>query len=397
MGWDVVPADAGRWSAGLVELHDRFVHRFTRTEPRESALAYLRGLIAPLERKNGWTLAEEAGHAAPDRIHRLLNRCDWEADEVLRDVREYVVEHLGDPDGVLIVDDTGCLKKGVRSAGVQRQYSGTAGRTENCQIGVFLAYATARGRTLIDRGLYLPRSWTEDRDRCRRAGVGDEVEFATKLEMAEAMVDRAVADRIPFRWLTGDEAYGQSKSWRHRLEEADIFHVVATRRNDTVVTRFSIDHRIDELIAGLTRQKWKRRSCGAGAHGPRVYDWARAEVRPWHRPDRRHWVLDRRSITDPAKIAYYIAYAPAETTLDELVAVAGARWAIDECFQSAKGECGLDDYQVRRYDGWHRHTTLAMAAHACLTMLRAGELDAAGKAETDQPASSRSASPNSDA
>ncbi|MEU2166075.1 IS701 family transposase [Streptomyces sp. NPDC019208] len=387
MGWDVVPADVRRWSSGLAELHERFVYRFNRLEPRESSLAYMRGLIAPLERKNGWTLAEEAGHAAPDRMQRLLNRIDWDADEVLSDVRDYVIEHLGDPEAVLIVDDTGFLKKGVRSAGVQRQYSGTAGRTENCQIGVFLAYATERGRTLVDRALYLPKSWTEDRERCRKAGIDDTVEFATKLQMAEAMVDQAIADKVPFRWLTGDEAYGQSKSWRHRLEEADVFHVMATRCNDTVVTRRRLDHRVDELIASLPRQKWKRRSCGAGAHGPRVYDWARAEVRPWHREDRRHWVLARRSLTRPGEIAYYIAYAPAEATLDDLVQVAGARWAIEECFQSAKQECGLDDYQVRRYPGWHRHITLAMAAHACLTVLRAAELEA-GKAETDPPASS---------
>lgn len=174
-----VLVDARSWAGELKALHERFVHRFSRSEPRESTLAYMRGLISPLERKNGWTLAEEAGHTGPDRIHRLLNRIDWDAEEVLDDVRGYVVEHLGDPEAVLIVDDTGFLKKGVRSAGVQRQYSGTAGRTENCQIGVFLAYAASRGRTLIDRRLYLPTSWTDDRDRCRRAGIDDAVGFET--------------------------------------------------------------------------------------------------------------------------------------------------------------------------------------------------------------------------
>ena len=393
MGGDALTRDAVRWSAGLAELQERFVHRFARTEPRESALAYLRGLIAPLERKNGWTVAEEAGHDSPDRIHRLLNTCDWDADEVLDDVRDYVVEHLADPDGVLIVDDTGFLKKGTRSAGVQRQYSGTAGRTENCQIGVFLAYATARGRTLIDRQLYLPKSWTDDRDRCRAAGIGDDIEFVTKVQMGKAMVVRAIEDKIPFRWVTADAGYGYSKGWRYELEQADIFHVMATTSHDTVVTRQALDHPVRDLIAALPRQKWKRRSCGDGAHGPRVYDWARAEVRPWHRPDRQHWVIARRSTTRPNEIAYYIAYAPAGTTLDQLIQVAGARWAIEECFQTAKGQCGLDDYQVRRYPGWHRHITLAMAAHAFLTVTRAAEL-AAGKAETDQPTSSRSASPS---
>ncbi|GFE19320.1 hypothetical protein Sgleb_73670 [Streptomyces glebosus] len=210
------------------------------------------------------------------------------------------------------------------------------------------------------------------------------------------MVDRAVADNVPYCWLTGDEAYGQSKSWRHQLEEADIFHVMATRCNDTVVTHQRLDHRIIELIAGLPRQKWKRRSCGAGAYGQRIFDWARAEVRPWHRPDRRHRDLARRSLAAPHEIAYYIAYAPADATPDDLIAVAGTRWAIEECFQSAKGACGLDHHQVRRYQGWHRHITLAMAAHAFLTVTRATEL-ATGKAETDPLDSSRSASPNSDA
>lgn len=335
----------------------------------------MRGLLAPLERKNGWTVAEEAGHCGPDRIHRLLNRIDWDADGVLDDVREYVVEHLADPGGVLIVDDTGFLKKGVRSAGVQRQYSGTAGRTENCQVGVFLAYSGERGRTLIDRALYLPKSWTEDRERCREAGIGDEVMFATKVQLARAMIRRAVDDGIPFRWVTADAGYGYSKGWRYELEQADIFHVVATTRHDTVVTRQALDHPLHELVADLSRQKWKRRSCGEGAHGLRTYDWARVEVRPWHRPDRKHWVLARRSIIDPTKVAYYIAYAPAGATLNELIAVAGARWAIEECFQTAKGQCGLDDYQVRRYRGWHRHITLAMAAHAYLTALRAQHLE----------------------
>lgn len=289
MGGDL--ADVRLWAGELTALHERFVHRFSRSESRESALAYMLGLIAPLGRKNGWTLAEQAGHSGPDRIHRMLNRIEWDADEVLDDVRDYVVEHLGDHEAVLIVDDTGFLKRGTRSAGVQRQYSGTAGRTENCQIGVFLAYATPRGRTLIDRRLHLPTSWMQDRERCRRAGIGDDVAFETKVAMAKAMVRRAIADRIPFRWVTVDAAYGFSKGWRFELEQADVFHVMATTRHDTVVTRWAIDHPVHDLFSGLPRQKRKRRSCGTGAHGLRIYDWARVEVRPWHPPDRRHWVI----------------------------------------------------------------------------------------------------------
>ena len=252
MGGDL--ADVRLWARELDAVHERFVHRFSRSEPRESALAYMRGLIAPLQRKNGWTLAEEAGHAGPDRIQRMLNRVERDADEVLDDVRRYVVDSLGDRDAVLVVDDTGFLKKGTRSAGVQRQYSGTAGRTENCQVGVFLAYATDRGRTLIDRRLYLPTSWTDDRDRCRRAGIADDVAFETKVAMARAMVRRAIADKIPFRWVTADAAYRFSKGWRSELERADVFHVMATTRHDTVVTRWVVDHRVHDLFNGLARQ-----------------------------------------------------------------------------------------------------------------------------------------------
>ncbi|MFB7025727.1 IS701 family transposase, partial [Streptomyces sp. NPDC056295] len=329
-------------------------------------------------------------------LHCLRNGLGGDGRGLWADARRRASQHLGDPGAVLIVDDTGFLKKGVRSAGVQRQYSGTAGRTENCQVGVFLAYATGRGRTLIDRRLYLPASWTDDRERCRRAGIDDTVVFETKVAMARAMVRRAIEEKIPFGWVTADAGYGYSKSWRSELERADVFHVMATTRHDTVVTRWAMDHPVHDLFHDLPRQKWKRRSCGNGAHGPRVFDWARVEVRPWHREDRRHWVIARRSVRRPDEISYYIAYCPTGTTLDQLICVAGARWAVEECFQSAKQECGLDDYQVRRYPGWHRHMTLAMAAHACLTVLRARELDT-GKAETDPSTSSPSAFPSSDA
>jgi SRSO17 transposase len=394
MGGDL--ADVRLWAGELGALHERFVHRFHREEPRQSALAYMRGLIAPLQRKNGWTLAEEAGHAGPDRIHRLLNRIEWDADEILDDVRDYVVEHLGDREAVLIVDDTGFLKKGIRSAGVQRQYSGTAGRTENCQIGVFLAYATGRGRTLIDRRLYLPTSWTDDRDRCRRAGIDDHVAFATKVAMAKAMVrgPSPTRSRSPGSRRTPPTATaraGASSSSRPMSSTSWPPPGMTPSSPDGPSTTPSTTR-----FPGLPRQKWKRRSCGEGAHGRRNFDWARVEVRPWHREDRRHWVLARRSVSRPEENSYYIAYCPADTTLDELIRIVGNRWAVEECFQTAKQECGLDDYQVRRYPGWHRHMTLAMAAHACLTVLRAQQLDT-DKAETDPPSSSTSASPKSDA
>ncbi|MDT0439515.1 MULTISPECIES: IS701 family transposase [Streptomyces] len=358
------------WSRELEQLHGRFSHRFTRSEPRETALAYLRGLLAPLGRKNGWTLAEQAGHAAPDRIHRLLNRIEWDADGVLDDVRGYVVDHLGDRDAVLVVDDTDFLKKGARSAGVQRQYSSAAGRTENCQVGVFLAYVCRRGRTLIDRRLYLPTAWTDDRQRCRRAGIGDDTPFQTKLALAREMVRRAITDGVPFLWVTAGPAYGFSASWRLELEEADVFHVMATTRHETLVTRWAVDHPVRDLFDELPRDQWERRPYG-DAHGGRTADWARVEIRPRHRADRTHWALARRSAGCPDDVSYYVVYCPARTGLDELIRVVDSRAALEECFRTARQECGLDDYQVRRYPGWHRHMTLAMAAHACLTVLRA--------------------------
>src|SRR5690242_11883499 len=198
-------------AAGLEQLHERIAGRFARSEPRSRVREYVSGLVAGLERKNGWTLAEHAGEVSPDGMQRLLRRADWDVDGVRDDVRDYVVEHLGDPDGVLIADDTGFLKKGTRSAGVQRQYSGTAGRTENCQVGVLLAYASKYGHALIDRELYLPQSWTDDAERCRAAGIPPEAEFTTKPRQAQAMTGRAIQAGVPFAWVTADEVYGQAK------------------------------------------------------------------------------------------------------------------------------------------------------------------------------------------
>lgn len=252
----------------LDRVHERIAGRFVRSEPRARAREYVSGLVAGLERKNGWTLAEQAGEVSPDGMQRLLRWADWNIDGVRDDLRDYVVvEHLGEPGGVLIVDDTGFLKKGTRSAGVQRQYSGTAGRIENCQIGTFLAYAGARGHALIDRELYLPEPWIADRDRCRRAGIPEGTEFETKPRQAMAMLARVFATEVPFAWVTADEAYGQVKYLRLWLEAHDAAHVLATKVNDTLVTTGGREARADELIAGLPARSWRRLSVGAGAHG----------------------------------------------------------------------------------------------------------------------------------
>jgi SRSO17 transposase len=285
-----------------------------------------------------------------------------------------VVERLGGG-GVLIVDETGFVKKGTRSAGVARQYTGTTGKVDNCQIGVFLAYATPGGRTLIDRELYLPRAWTEDRERARAAGIGDEVGFATKPELARRMLGRALEAGVPAGWVTADEIYGQDKWLRVWCEQHGLPYVLATRSNDTVATVDWRQRRVRALIAELPESAWQRCSAGAGAHGLRLYGWARVELLTGFDPSWSRWALARRSIpTDPGEepeLAFYVCAGPTDTTLEQLVAVAGGRWRIEECFQAAKNEAGLASYLVRDYTAWYRHITLAMLAHAYLSATRA--------------------------
>ena len=374
MRCDGLVAEVQDWAAGLEEVHRRISGAFARAEPRARVLAYLRGLLGQLERKNGWTLAEAAGEVSPDGMQRLLRTADWNADAVRDELREYVVERLG-PGGVLIVDETGFIKKGTRSAGVARQYTGTTGKIDNCQIGVFLAYATSAGRALIDRELYLPRAWTDDRERARAAGIGDEVGFATKPELARSMLQRTLDAGVAAGWLTADELYGQDKRLRVWCEQHRLPYVLATRSNDTVATIDWRQRRVRPLIAEVDESAWQRCSAGAGAHGLRLYDWARIELLAGLDPSWARWVLARRSIpADPGaepELAYYVCAGPADTTLEQLIAVAGGRWRIEECFQTAKNEAGLASYQVRDYTAWYRHVTLAMLAHAYLSATRA--------------------------
>ena len=368
--------DLAVWIAGLDDLFALVAGRFFRVEPRRRARAYVRGLLAPLASKNGWTLAEAAGDSTPDGMQRLLNRAAWDVDGVRDDVRAYVAGQLGSADGVLIVDETGFLKKGVKSAGVQRQYSGTAGRVENCQLGVFCAYATSRGRALVDRELYLPKSWTEDPGRCREAGVPADVQFATKPELARMMLGRALDAGVPAAWVTADEAYGRDGKFRAWLEQRRVGYVVAVDSRQAIAGDAGTS-RADALAAHAPDQAWKRRSCGNGSKGPRVCDWAAATLPEdgTEPPGWSRYLLVRRSLTPDAKgepeLAYYLCAAPAGTEDEELIRVAGIRWAIEECFQAAKNETGLDHYQVRRYDAWYRHATLAVLAHAYLAVTAA--------------------------
>jgi SRSO17 transposase len=362
------PPDALRWAEQLEQVAKRIGPRFLRSEPRRQALAYLQGLLSPVERKNSWQLAEQAGAPGPYRFQHLLGRAVWEADAVRDDLQAYVREHLSDPEGVLIVDETGFLKKGEHSVGVQRQYSGTAGRIENCQIGVFLAYHGARGSAFLDRALYVPTEW-EDRQRRGAAGVPEEIRFATKPVLARQMIERALEHEVPARWVSGDSVYGNDGKLRLWLEERQMAHVLGVGGNHFVTIGWK-QQKVSAVAAQFLPEDWSRWSAGAGSKGPRWYEWAAVEtnsmIEGWTR-----WLLVRRSLENSQERAYYRVFAPTGTTLEEMVAVAGKRWVVEECFAAAKGECGLDQYEVRNWTGWHRHVTLALLAHAYLAVVRA--------------------------
>ena len=362
------------WRAELAELQERLGELFGRADARRQANLYLEGLLSAVERKNGWQLAEQIGDARPWRTQRVLSRTLWEADAARDLCREYIVAHLGAADGVLVIDETGFLKKGRKSAGVARQYSGTAGRVENCQIGVFLAYASGRGHTLIDRELYLPQDWAEDGARRATAGIPRAVSFATKPQLAQRMIARAIAAGVPFAWVVGDEVYGSDRRLRLFLEKHERPFVLTVRSNEklwSVLAGRLGQHTAADLAAALPDAAWHRLSAGAGAKGERLYDWARVRLARRQAPPWDHWLLIRRSHSKPEKCAYYVVFAPAETPLAALARVAGRRWTIEECFEAGKQEVGLGDYEIRSWQGWYRHITLALLALAFLAALRA--------------------------
>ena len=299
------------WEAGLQALHARIALRFSRSESRQRVLAYLQGLLGSVERKNGWQLAEYAGDATPDGVQRLLAVYHWDADQVRDDLQGYVMEHLGDPGGVLVVDETGFLKQGQKSVGVKRQYSGTAGKVENCQIGVFLAYGSRRGAAFLDRELYLPQEWAADWVRRQEAGVPEGVAFRTKAQLAQEMIGRAVAAGVPFAWVTGDTVYGNDRRLRRWLEEQGRCYVLAVKNNEPLwadTERGSAQVAARRLAEEIPDDEWQRLSAGDGSKGPRLYDWGWLPIRPWSEPGRGHWLLVRRSIADPEDLAYYACF-----------------------------------------------------------------------------------------
>ncbi|TWA50489.1 SRSO17 transposase [Azospirillum baldaniorum] len=356
-------AEAMGWSGDLDALMGRLSPRFSRVEARRRARSYVAGLLAPLERKNGWQLAEAAGDASPDSVQDFLARMRWDADAVRDDLRTYVIEHLGDPQAVLVLDETGFVKKGDRSVGVQRQYSGTAGRIENCQIGVFLGYAGRHGHALLDRALYLPQAWAGDAERRRTAGVPEHVAFATKPKLGIALLERALDAGVPCAWVAADSVYGADSVLRQALVRRRVGYVLAVTSGQRLFPGTVCDW-VEEVPA----DGWHRLSAGTGSKGPRLYDWAHLPFRGapegWQKG-----LLIRRRLGD-GDLTFYLTFAPGGTTLEELVRVAGTRWTIESAFELAKGEVGLDQYEVRSWTGWHRHITLAMLALAFLTVAR---------------------------
>jgi SRSO17 transposase len=372
---DVALKDLKQWRVQLRTFTAWLGRRVRRVEVRRRLQRYMRSVVVGVERRNGWQLAEAMGEATPDGVQRLWTTAQWDADGMRDDLRDYTVEHFGNPAGVAVIDETGVLKKGIKSAGVQRQYSGTAGRVENSQVGVFLAYASPRGRAFLDRELYLPAPWARDAARRQEAHVPEHVRFATKPALARGMLARAFAAGVPIAWVTGDEVYGNNPGLRNWLEAGQHPYVLAVASTHPVWVAGTdgepVAVEVRALVAGLPARAWVRRAAGDGAKGPRLYEWACVRLPRLPEDGMHKWVLVRRSLADPTDLAYYRVYGPVGTALATMVRVAGTRWVIEEAIERAKGEVGLDQYVVRRYDAWYRYVTLALLAHAFLEVTRA--------------------------
>ena len=407
-GLDALDLGPDAWAEAFAAYHARFTHLFFRAEVRERSARYLRGLLSPVERKNGWQVAEAIGDPDPAGVQRLFYQAVWDADAVRDAYQQFVIDTFGDPQAVLVLDETGFLKKGTKSVGVQRQYSGTAGKVENCQLGVFLAYVTPRGHVLLDRRLYLPQVWADDATRRAEARVPEEVTFQTMPELGRAMLEQAGEQGVPHAWVTADERYGGDPKFLAGLEaraEPYVIAVPATTLvwpDGTTVTdgpgklhilkaSTSQPRPVREVVAEWPEDTWERVVVAAGSKGPRAYDWAARRVvasrDQWPGPTLR--LLVRRSVADPTDRAYYLAFAPADTPLPALARVAAARWPVEQCFEEAKGEAGLDHYEVRQWPSWQRHITLAMLAHGFLAWQRrevGGKRGHPGRPGTDRRA-----------
>jgi SRSO17 transposase len=377
------------WEADFVEFQSRFSHLFQRSEPRKQTGKYLRGLMDKVERKNGWQLAEAVGDRTPDATERLLYKAEWEADAAQDVLQGYVMEVFGSEEGIGVVDETGFLKKGEHSVGVKRQYSGTAGKVENCQVGVFLSYVGKGGHVFLDRKLYLPQEWCSDLERRQKAKVPETITFQTKPELATAMLEHAWEQGVQMRWVTGDEVYGNSKHLRDTVHESGRQYVLAVACDTTVWVREQVQEgtsqreavvlvTVADIVAKLSAAQWRRLTVAEGTKGPRTYDWASVRVyehRPGKpgqtgKPGREAWLLVRRSLSESQELAYYLSNAGADLPLLMLAQVAATRYTVEQCLEEAKGETGLDEYEVRSWPSWHRHITLSLMAHTWLAATR---------------------------
>jgi SRSO17 transposase len=364
--------DVELWNIYWGQLERRIASVFPRSDALVCAMSYLAGLLSPAERKNSWQLAEIMGAPNPYAFQHLLGRAEWQPDTLRDLLRSYVTDYLADPDAIGVIDETGFLKKGTHSAGVARQYSGTAGRIENCQIGVFLAYASRYGQTLVDRELYLPAAWLSDRERCTCAGIPEDRTFVTKPALAQQMLARAFQAGVVLAWVAGDSVYGNDRVLRTWLEERAQAYVLAVAVSEQVWIAHT-PQPIKALLSELPRAGWVRLSAGAGSKGPRIYDWQRLELNDPAREGWQRWLLLRRSLSEPNEVTAYRIFARTGSSLESQVQVAGMRWTVEESIQTAKGEVGLDEYEVRSWTGWYRHITLAMWVQAFLAVIRTEE------------------------
>jgi SRSO17 transposase len=384
------------WQEEFEAFHARFADLFERSESREQAKKYLRGLLAQADRKNSWQVAEAVGDRIPDRMQRLLYRVPWNAEAARDRLQQFVIETFGDEEGIGVVDETSFRKKGTHSVGVARQYLGTAGKLENGQVATVLSYAAKGAHVLLDRRLYLPEEWAWNKQRRAAARVAEEVRFETKPEQAIAMLEHAWEQGVPMRWVTGDEVYGDSPRLRETIQANGRFYVLAVSANTRVwIERPEVEEpqertggrpqlaprlapgeptarMVSEVVASLPSHAWKRLAVMEGEKGPIRYHWARTRVVESRDrlPGPDVWVLARRSLSDPKQLAYYLAYAPTRTSLETLVRVASSRYTVEQCIEEAKGETGLDEYEVRFWHSWYRHITLSMMAHAWLASIR---------------------------
>lgn len=387
------------WGEKFLEFQARFSRFFARREPRTQSRKYIRALLGHVDRKNGWQIAQAAGDIDPLKTQRLLYSAQWDADAVRDELEQFAIQEFGDAEGIGIVDETGFIKKGVKSAGVKRQYSGTAGKIENSQVGVFLGYSSPKGHALLDRSLYLPEEWCADTERRKEAKIPDKVKFATKIDMAVEMLEQAWKNGVPMKWVTADEFYGDAHRMRESIEKSGRSYVLGvssdarvwaeppkmiepfkpgkgrprTKRHLESDSPRSVTVR--QLAQGWPEEKWRRFAVFNGEKGPLTYDWAYERIveSRYGEPGPEGWLLVRRSTSDPADMAYYVSNTPADTAIETLAGVACRRYRIEQCFEEAKGETGLDQYEVRHWHSWYRHITLSMMAHAFMASLSAGE------------------------